>query len=107
MYFMLISLNSNGNMKNKIRNRCYLKLFLLSIFSTCFVIPSHAQILDDFTETGSFNEQELWIKNEPDDVTICISAPLHFNKKGETYLVLFALPNGNSIEWTKGKYISD
>jgi hypothetical protein len=36
-------------------------------------------------------------------VTININAPLHFNKKGETYLVLFALPNGNSIEWTKGK----
>jgi len=100
---MLIFLNSNGDMKNKIRNRCYLRPFLLGIFSTCFVFLSHAQILDDFTETGSFNEQELWIKNEPKDVTICINAPLHFNKKGETYLVLFALPNGNSIEWTKGK----
>jgi len=104
---MLIFLNSNCDVKNKIRNRCYLKLFLLNIFSTCFVILSHAQILDDFTETGSFNEQELWIKNEPEDVTICINAPLHFNKKGETYLVLFALPNGNSIEWTKGRKMSE
>ena len=34
---------------------------------------------------------------------ICINAPLYFNKKGETFLVLFTLPNGNSIEWTKGK----
>jgi hypothetical protein len=73
-------------MKNKVRNRCYLKLFSLSIFSTCLVFLSHAQRLDDFTETGSFNEQELWIKNEPKDVTININAPLHFNKKGETYL---------------------
>jgi len=40
-------------------------------------------------------------------VTININAPLHFNKKGETYLVLFALPNGNSIEWTKGKKIKE
>ena len=54
-------------------------------------------------KTGSFNEQELWIKNEHDSVTININAPLHFNKKGKTFLVLFALPNGNSIEWTKGK----
>ena len=54
-------------------------------------------------ETGSFNEQELWIKNGHDSVTININAPLHFNKNGKTFLVLFALPNGNSIEWTKGK----
>ncbi|HEX6845662.1 MAG TPA: hypothetical protein VF144_01730 [Chitinophagaceae bacterium] len=36
-------------------------------------------------------------------MTTNINAPLHFNTKGKTYLVLFALPNGNSIEWTKGK----
>ena len=92
-----------GVKKNKIRNRSYYQIILIVIFSTCCVILSHSQILSDFTETGSFNEQELWIKNEPKDVTICINAPLHLNKKGETYLVLFALPNGNSIAWTKGK----
>jgi hypothetical protein len=90
-------------MKNKVRNRSCFKLFLLSIFLTCFVLLSGAQILHDFMETGSFNEQEKIIKNQPKDVTICINAPLYFNKKGETFLVLFTLPNGNSIEWTKGK----
>lgn len=88
-------------METKISNRSYLKTSLLIIFSTCWTILSYTQIR--FTDTVSFDEQELWIKNEPKDVTICINAPLHFNKKGETYLVLFALPNGNSIEWTKGK----
>src|SRR4030095_13022783 len=100
---MLISLRSNYDMKNKISNRSYLKTSLLSIFSTCFILVADAQRLHDFTETGSFNEQEIWIKNGLDSVTININAPLHFNKKGETYLILFALPNGNSIEWTKGK----
>ena len=84
-------------------NRSCYKVILFVIFLTCCVILSHSQILKDFAQTGSLYEQELWIKNEPTDVTICINAPLHFNKKGQTYLVLFALPNGNSIEWTKGK----
>ena len=84
-------------------NRSSYKIILFVIFSTGCVILSHSQILKDFTETGSFNEQELWIKNGHDSVTININAPLHFNKKGKTFLVLFALPNGNSIEWTKGK----
>ena len=84
-------------------NRSCYKIILFVIFLTGSVNLSHSQILKDFIETGSFNEQELWIKNGHDSVTININAPLHFNKKGETYLVLFTLPNGNSIEWTKGK----
>ena len=94
-----------GVIKNKIRNRSYYRIILFVIFSTCCAIPSHSQLLNDFAETGSFNERELWIKNCPEQVTICINAPLHLNKQGETYLVLYALPNGNSIEWTKGKKI--
>jgi len=84
-------------------NRSPYNIILFVIFLTGSVNLSHSQILKDFIETGSFNEQELWIKNGHDSVTININAPLHFNKKGETYLVLFTLPNGNSIEWTKGK----
>ena len=88
---------------DKVMNRSPYKIILFVIFLTCCVKLSHSQILKDFIETGSFNEQELWIKNGHDSVTININAPLHFNKKGNTFLVLFALPNGNSIEWTKGK----
>jgi len=84
-------------------NRSCYKVISFVIFLTSCVIHSHSQILKDFKPTGDFHEQELWIKNGHDSVTININAPLHFNKKGETYLVLFALPNGNSIEWTKGK----
>src|SRR5262245_58273991 len=87
----------------KVMNRSWYKIICLIIFSTYCVNHSHSQILKDFSITGSFNEQELWIKNGLDSLTININAPLHFNKKGKTFLVLFALPNGNSIEWTKGK----
>lgn len=84
-------------------NRSCYNVICLVIFLTCCVIHSHSQILNDFTKTGGFNEQQLWIKNGQDSVTINVNAPLHFNKTGKTFLVLFALPNGNSIEWTKGK----
>ena len=84
-------------------NRSSYKIILFVIFSTGCVIVSNSQALNGFAQTESFQEQEIWIKNGIDSVTININAPLHFNKKGETFLVLFALPNGNSIEWTKGK----
>ena len=84
-------------------NRSSYNIILFVIFSTSCVIVSNSQILNGFTQTGSFNEQELWIKNGQDSMTININSPLHFNRKGKTFLVLFALPNGNSIEWTKGK----
>lgn len=89
----------------KVMNRSCYKVICFVIFSIGCVTHSNSQILKDFKETGRYNEQELWIKNGPDSVTININAPLHFNKKGKTFLVLFALPNGNSIEWTKGKKI--
>ena len=88
-------------------NRSPYNIILFVIFLTGCVNLSHSQILKDFIETGKFNEQELWIKNGHDSLTININAPLHFNKNGETFLVLFALPNGNSIEWTKGKKLND
>ena len=87
-------------------NRSCYKVICVVIFSTCCANLSHSQILKGFIETGIFNEIELWIKNGHDSVTININAPLHFNKKGETFLVLFALPNGNSLEWTKGKKLN-
>jgi len=87
----------------KVKNRSSYKRICLVIFLTCYITHSNSQILKDFKATGNNNEQELWIKNGHDSVAININAPLHFSKKGETFLVLFALPNGNSIEWTKGK----
>ena len=84
-------------------NRSSYKRILFVIFLTCHVTSSNSQILKEFIDSNSFNEQELWIKNGQDSVTININNPLHFNKNGKTFLIFFALPNGNSIEWTKGK----
>ncbi len=60
-----------------------------------------------FTSTGSFDETVLQFSNQPQDVAIEINAPLHFRKKGNTYLIFYALPNGNTIEWTKGKKLNE
>jgi len=76
--------------------------FFLSLFLTAAVFSSRGQALPGFTAATAFNEQELIIKDWH-NVTICINAPLQLNSKRKTLLVFFALPNGNSIEWTKGK----
>lgn len=73
-------------------------LFMVSCFCAT------AQNLPGFTATGTFDEQEINISDQWKNVVISINAPLQFHRKGKTYLVLYALPNGNSIEWTKGKH---
>ena len=83
----------------------YLKISLSIYLLTGAVLFSQAQLLPDFKETGMFNEQELTIKDEWKNVIVNINAPISFNSKGKTYLIFYALPNGNSIEWTKGKKI--
>jgi len=95
-----------SNMRNKISIRSCLKFIcLINLLTGCFFFSS-AQHLKGFIATQSYGEQEMTINNQAKDVSIYINAPLQFNKKGETYLVLFALPNGNTIEWTKGKKIN-
>lgn len=64
---------------------------------------SQAGLLPGFTPAGLFDEQELTINDTGKNTVIHINAPLQFDRKRKTYLVFYALPNGNSIEWTKGK----
>src|SRR6188768_1593178 len=80
-----------------------LKTFFSIYLLTCTSFSSKAQLLPGFATTGIFNEQELTLKDHWKNVTININAPLSLDPKGKTYLVFYALPNGNSIEWTKGK----
>jgi hypothetical protein len=87
-------------------HRFFLKtLVFIYLFSAFGAIP-YAQLLPGFKQTGSFDEQELIIKDQWKNVTISICAPLQFNRRGKTHLIFFALPNGNSIEWTKGKKLN-
>lgn len=83
-----------------------MRVFLLLICLSASFLAG-AQTLDGFTPLKQFDEQEKDIVDSPKDVLISINAPAAFNKKGRTYLVIFALPNGNSIEWTKGKKMKE
>src|SRR5215211_6229129 len=60
-----------------------------------------AGALDGFEPTGFLNEQQkTWTTS--DGVRVFVNAPGDFDAARPTQLVLFALPNGNSIEWTMG-----
>jgi hypothetical protein len=57
--------------------------------------------IDGFSPTGFFDEQaKQWTTD--DDVRVLLTAPGDFDPSRPTHLVLFALPNGNTIEWTLG-----
>ena len=81
----------------------HIKISFFIYLLTGALFFSKAQLLPGYKQTGSFDEQELTIKDQWKNVTININAPISFNRKGKTYLIFYALPNGNSIEWTKGK----
>jgi hypothetical protein len=65
-----------------------------------FVLPA---IFQQDTVSG---EKVVTITDRPKDVIIRINFPPAFNPKHRTKLIFFALPNGNSIEWTAGKKTS-
>ncbi|MEO6254920.1 MAG: hypothetical protein ABIO79_16535 [Ferruginibacter sp.] len=80
-----------------------IKILLLACSLTVLLFTAKSQSLPGFTSTGIFNEQELTISDQWKDVIVNINAPVKMNSGTKTYLVFYALPNGNSIEWTKGK----
>jgi len=84
-----------------------LKTIFLLYFITGALFYAQAQLLPGFHSTGIFNEQELTIKNHWENVVVNINAPVQFHPNGKTYLIFYALPNGNNIEWTKGKRVKE
>ena len=62
---------------------------------------AHAAPIDGFTPTGFLDEQTKTWKTD-DGVRIYVNAPGNFDASRPTHLILFALPNGNTIEWTLG-----
>ena len=95
-----------GDMQNKLSIQSYLRRYCLIILLTGLIQFSFGQLLPGFQQAKNVNEQEIDLTNVK-EVTMNINSPLHLNSKGKTYLVIFALPNGNSIEWTKGKKMSE
>ncbi len=92
-----------NNRRSVLAFHLYLKIIFLFNVLTGASFYAEAQVLPGFTATGRFNEQELTIKDQWENVQVNINAPIQLQPKGKTYLILYALPNGNSIEWTKGK----
>ena len=80
-----------------------LKIILVVFLLIASLFIAQSQPLPGFTATSVFNEQEININDQWKNVIININAPLQLKPGGKTYLIFFALPNGNSIEWTKGK----
>jgi hypothetical protein len=62
---------------------------------------AHAEPIEGFQPTGFLDEQTKTSKKD-DGVRILINAPGDFDPARPTHLVLFALPNGNTIDWTMG-----
>ncbi len=77
-------------------------LFILNSFLL------QAQLLPGFTPSGSFDEQQMVIENSPPGTRILINAPVEgFGRNDRVLLVIYALPNGNTIEQTFGKKMKE
>ena len=79
---------------------------MLLIFSGTPALNSQA--LPGFKPSGSFEEQQMVIEDSPPGTRILVNAPLiGFEKDDRVLLVIYALPNGNSIEQTFGKNLKE
>lgn len=98
---------NSRSIQNRFQGRnIQLKMILLGFLLSVLQFAVHSQTLPGFINTGTFDEQELTIKDQWKDVVINLNAPLQLHPTGKTFLVFYALPNGNSIEWTKGKKLN-
>jgi len=68
----------------------------------------NSQTLPGFKLSGLYGEQQMLLEDSPGGTRILINAPLKgFDPGKRVLLIFFALPNGNSIEWTTGKKLSE
>jgi len=81
-------------------------LLIILIFSGTSALS--AQALPGFAPSGYFNEQQMVLEDSPPGTRILINAPLTgFEKDDRVLLIIYALPNGNSIEQTFGKNLKE
>ena len=84
----------------------------ISIYLTCFCLMGisflNAIALSDFTQNKITNEQTHSFR-WGEDVDVHINAPgdKHLKADKETIIVFYALPAGNTIEWTIGKELEE
>ncbi|MCK7541677.1 MAG: hypothetical protein MZV63_67720 [Marinilabiliales bacterium] len=79
-------------------------IFWLFLILTLSRHAGMAQVLPGFKPSGIFDEQQMVIGDSPPGTRILINAPLNgFGDGDRVLLILYALPNGNTIEQTFGK----
>ena len=83
-------------------------ILLFSVFLLHQITPAqdsiNPNVLNKFITSEHFGERILNLRFEP-EITIHINAPSKemFDSAKKTLLIFYALPSGNSIEWTIGK----
>jgi len=81
-----------------------MKSLIFSVLLALISLPVFPQPLPRFKPSGHFDEQQTVIENQASGTRILINAPLTgFSDGDRVLLVLYALPNGNTIEQTFGK----
>jgi len=85
-----------------------MKGFLFAACLAAITAAGAAQPLPGFRAAGQFDEQQTVIENPAAGTRVLINAPLNgFGSSDRVLLVLFALPNGNTIEQTFGKRLKE
>ena len=79
--------------------RCLIVLCVASMLARAG--GAAAAPVERFEPSPHFNEQTLTLTPD-DDVRVLVNAPGDFDAARPTHLVIFALPNGNTIEQTMG-----
>jgi len=79
-------------------------LVLLAVVVIAWGSTAIAESIEGFTVTGQFREQLRLFKFEPGVTATMVAPPVaDFNPRLPTTLIIYALPNGNTTQWTIGK----
>jgi hypothetical protein len=82
-------------------------LVLLAITIIVCASAAGADSIPGFSVTGQFREQVRVFKFEPGVTATMVAPPVRdFDPKQPTTLIIYALPNGNTTEWTIGKALA-
>jgi len=85
-----------------------MKAFLLTVILATITAAGASQSLPGFKSSGQFDEQQTVIENSVAGTRVLINAPMTgFGTDDRVLLVLYALPNGNTIEQTFGKLLKE
>lgn len=91
-------------MSAKFRTQC--SLVLVTVIAVC-VSAAGAGTVKGFTVIGQFHEQVRVFRFEPGvTATMVVPSAQNFDPAKPSTLILYALPNGNTTEWTIGKALA-